>query len=438
MQKSLILGLGKTGYSFAEYLSAKGESFDFADTRFEPADLNKFKSAYQSSSFFLGNLDENLLDDYDQLLLSPGVDVRHEFVSHARKKNIDIQSDIAIFISEVDAKIIGVTGSNGKTTLTSLLGHALSELHFNADIGGNIGVAALGLLNRVKKDIYVLELSSFQLDIKSDLPLHTAVVLNVSEDHLDRYDSYDDYAKSKASIYQCAETKLINLDDARCKAMVGDSDSSVISFSMHDSSATLFYKAESQDFYADGVCVCNAQQFLLKGEHNYQNILAALAVAKSIGVSLIAFAKAMSTFKGLPHRCEFVAEINDVQWINDSKATNIGATQAAIGGIKNPMHIIMGGQSKGVNFDELAKNLPEYVKSIVAIGEDAAIISKTFGQFVPVALAEDMQAAIGIAKRKSQAGEIVLLSPACASFDLYSGYEARGDHFKELVRECLV
>lgn len=433
--KKLILGLGKTGYSFAEYLSAKGEAFDFADTRSLPADLNRFKSAYGDAEFYLGNLNEEILDNYTQLLLSPGVDMRHDFVRSAQRKNIDIQSDISIFISELDAKIVGVTGSNGKSTLTAMLGHALSELDFNADIGGNIGIAALSLLNKSHKEIYILELSSFQLDIRTDLPMHAAVVLNVTEDHLDRYDTFEDYVNSKASIYKCAETKIINLDDPYCAAMQNEKNDSTqcFTFSMQNAEADFHFDPIVNAFFYKDKKIIDKDAFLLKGEHNYQNILAALAVAHSIQVDLQDFANAMSTFSGLPHRCEYVARINEVEWINDSKATNLAAALAAINGIKSPLHLIMGGDAKGADFSSLQTELPAYVKSICLIGEDANVIADSIPKHIPTYIAPDMAAAIGVINMEANPDEIALLSPACASFDMYKNYQERGDDFKQKV-----
>lgn len=435
IEKKLIMGLGKTGYSFAEYLSAKGEAFDFADTRSAPADLNRFKSAYTEAEFYLGELDESILENYSQLLLSPGVDMRHAFVRSAQSKNIEIQSDISIFISEVDAKIIGVTGSNGKSTLTAMLGHALAELDFNADIGGNIGIAALSLLNKSHKEIYVLELSSFQLDIRTDLPMHAAVVLNVSEDHLDRYDSFHAYVQSKASVYRCAETKLINLDDPNCVLMLEKmaDKSKCLTFSMHNQEADFYFDGVVNAFFYQNKKIIDASNFLLKGQHNRQNILAALALAKTINIDLGAFAQALATFTGLPHRCEYVVTHQSVEWINDSKATNLAACMAAINGFHEPLHVIMGGDSKGADFSALQATLPAHVKSICVMGEDASKISQHLPKTITSYHAESMQDAVAHLADSAQPGDVVLLSPACASFDRYENYQARGNDFKQAV-----
>ncbi len=433
--KSLIVGMGKTGHSFAEYLLANDMSFDFADTRTQPAAINEFERAYaeKGAKFYLGDLDHVLLDEYQQLLVSPGVDTRHDFIQAAKNKDIPIKGDIDLFVSSIDARVIGITGSNGKTTLTALFGYALQGLSYSSAVGGNIGTAALTLLAEKEKDIYVLELSSFQLDISNNVALDVAVVLNVTEDHLDRYDSFNDYISSKASIYNNAKVKVINLDDAICKGMYGVGSKDAITFSLHDATANVYYSLQDAAFYIDGEIVAKAEQFQLRGMHNYQNILAALSIAKAIDLDCRAFIDVISHFSGLPHRCELVSEIDGVAWINDSKATNVGAASAAMHSIQKPLHIIMGGQAKGVDFTQFANDIPAYVKNIILLGEDADFIRSFVESKVNVVTVNNMAEAVNVAKSLCAKGDTVLLSPACASLDMYSSYEQRGDDFKRLV-----
>lgn len=434
-QKSLIIGMGKTGRSFAEYLLAKGLPFDFADTRNTLPNLDEFTSLYDESAFHLGELDSQLLNQYQQLLLSPGFDSRHVFIQQAKKNNLAIKGDIDLFISEVNAKVIGITGSNGKSTLTELVGYALDKLKFTSAVGGNIGTAALTLLNEDKKDIYVLELSSFQLDISTALPLDVAVILNISEDHMDRYDSFSDYVNSKLSIYDNAKIKVINLDDQHC-ASADYAGDEVITFSLLDAKADVYFSQEENVFYVDSKPLIDAQLFNLQGLHNYQNILAALAIAKALDINVKAFAEAALDYKGLPHRCELIDIINGVAWINDSKATNIGAASAAINSFKQPLHIIMGGQAKDADFTEFSKLLPKHVKSVILLGEDALFLQSFLKDSCDTAIVSNMKEAVALAKNNSQPGDIVLLSPACASLDMYTSYEHRGKDFKERVLEA--
>ena len=437
IDRSLIVGLGKTGQAFADYLTAKNMNFDFADTREKPPMLQEVKAKYSNANVYLGEPSTDLLDNYQQLLLSPGVDTRLLFIQEARNKGIPIQGDIGLFAADVDAKIIGITGSNGKSTLTSLLGYAFSDMGLNSAIGGNIGTAALSLLAEPKCDIYILEISSFQLDVSQDLALEIAIVLNVSEDHMDRYDSYADYIDSKASIYSAARIKVVNLDDAICRRMLEKDNDHVISFSMQDIKADIFFNIAEQVFYVNGKCVATAKQFLLKGLHNYQNILAALAIVHAMKIDLKSFISAASQFKGLPHRCEFVATIDEISWVNDSKATNVGAAIAAMQGFTQDLHVIMGGQAKAADFSVFNEAIPANVKNIILMGEDAEYIHQQIPKQVNVIKVDSMEAAVTQAKELSREGDIVLLSPACASLDMYAGFADRGDHYKRLVMEMV-
>ncbi len=432
MTKVLIIGLGKTGMSFADYLSAKGVAFDFVDTRQSINNIDELKNKYPSSKFYLASLEECDLGIYSEALISPGVDLRDDLVAEIKAANIAINGDIHCFIKEINSKVVGITGSNGKSTLTEMLDFGFKALGLNSIAGGNLGLPALDLLKEEVKEIYTLELSSFQLDSSKNLPLDVALILNISEDHLDRYDSYKDYIDSKLSIYTDAKIKIINLDESYSENV--EKQSMDVTFSMKNDLADVYFNENNQSIYVSNECICQLKNFELKGKHNASNILAAVSVAKALNIDVIDFSKLISKFKGLEHRCEFVGLVNGLTWINDSKGTNVGATIAAMKGFDEPMTLLMGGQAKGASFEEFAKELSGHVLNIILFGQDAKIIYESVSNIVNTILVKDLESAVTKANEISEAGAIVLFSPACASLDMFSNYEQRGNEFKNHVR----
>jgi UDP-N-acetylmuramoylalanine--D-glutamate ligase len=369
--------------------------------------------------------------------VSPGVSLQEPLLADARRRGVEIVGDIELFARAVKAPVIAITGSNGKSTVTTLLGAMAQAAGREVRVGGNLGTPALDLLGDQEPDLYVLELSSFQLETVSSLKSQAAVVLNISADHLDRYDSLQSYASAKQRIYAGATVKVVNLDDPVAARLAGGGGRCV-GFSLGPPVENGFgiRELEGSEWIARG-----NQRWLpvtevrMAGKHNLANALAALALGEVAGLPRDTMLGVLKTFRGLPHRTEWVADKLGVRWFNDSKATNIGAALAAIQGFDDPLIVIAGGQGKGANFAELAAGLGSRVQGMVLLGEAAAEIESAVRGQVPVARARDMGDAVHRAAVMAQAGSVVLLSPACASFDMFSGYVERGEAFRQAVAE---
>jgi len=368
----------------------------------------------------------------------------------AADKGIDISGDVDLFSHEISAPVVGITGSNGKSTVTMLLRKMAADAGLTALAGGNIGVPVLELLEQEdgidtdvnEKKLYVLELSSFQLETLNQLTMKAAVVLNISEDHLDRYDNLTSYAVSKHSIYNNAQWHIVNLDDNLAVPVQGDG-SYVIGFTLSTPKQGQFGISRIKD----KDCVCYGEQALvsvddikLKGAHNLQNVLAALSLGKAVGLCFDDMVETLKCFTGLPHRTQWVAEADGVNWVNDSKATNTGAAIAAISGMNGPLVVIAGGESKGADFSEFSDQLKLHCRAVILLGRDADLldasiqqseITPTFG-FV-VKHVNDMSSAVKVANDLALQGDTVVLAPACASLDMFDSFEHRGDVFMRLV-----
>ena len=376
-----------------------------------------------------GEIPDALLNSVDCLVVSPGLSIRTPLMKKVAQCGKRIIGDIELFAEAVDKPVLAITGSNGKSTVTALLGEMIAADGRQVAVGGNIGVPALDLLEQ-KADFYVLELSSFQLETVHSLKPLAATVLNISEDHLDRYEGLQDYQNTKQQIYHQATHCISNADDAMTRH-----DSSDILFSLDNSGAEYALVGAQQKYLGiRGEAVMAAADLKLKGRHNVGNCLAAMALADCCGVSRSAMISAMTSFAGLPHRSQWIAEIDGVAYINDSKATNPGAAKAAIDGQQQPIILIAGGQTKGANVDGLCDSLRQHVKSVLLMGQDADMMQQAWQDCVEIERIDDMPQAVQRARQIAQPGDLVMLSPACASFDMYSGFAARGDHFAQLVR----
>lgn len=438
-KKVLIVGLGKTGLSCVRFLSSHGVDVAVTDSRREPPCLSTLKEESPDVAVFVGGFDELAFRRADIVLLSPGVSLREPLIVEARARGARIIGDIELFAWFVDAPVVAITGSNGKSTVTTLLGKMFEKAGIHAGVGGNIGTPALDLLKE-DNQAYVLELSSFQLETTKSLEPVAAALLNISEDHLDRYANLADYTAAKARVFYGAGTLVVNADDDRVMATAElfASGRKLVSFSLGTPKVNHY-----------GLCVqqkkrwlCCGEQTLIAidelkitGEHNLANTLAALALGEAAGLPMPAMLEALRDFTGLPHRCQWVREKDTVTWINDSKATNVGAAIAAIQGIPGEkLVLIMGGLGKGQDFSALRDVVLQRARSVVLIGADAPLLEKTFANLVPVDKAQSMQEAVNKAEQVAQPGDTVLLSPACASFDMFQGFEQRGDMFSECVR----
>lgn len=438
VNKALILGIGKTGLSCARYLHTQGMAFDFADTRQNPALLDSAKAEFPNADILLGDFTEALIEDVQMLVLSPGVDPRHGMIRSAYARGLDVVGDVELFAREVREPVVAITGSNGKSTVTELLGEMAKAAGIKVAVGGNLGTPALELLNSPAQ-LYVLELSSFQLETLKSLNPSAAVVLNVSEDHLDRYDSYTDYCFTKSRIYEHAKTSLINLDDDLVAAMPPCGEVKEFSIVQEPRAGQYGIRKRGAELWlAHGSdCLVPISKLKLQGRHNYANALAALALGDAIELSRPAMLSVLCDFAGLEHRTQWVTQQEAITYINDSKATNVGATVAAVLGINQPQVLIAGGVGKEQDFAPLANALPGRVQHVVLIGRDAEKLAQAIGTTCSTSFATNMQDAVSQAHTKAQAGSVVLLSPACASFDMYSGFEARGEDFVTCVHGLL-
>lgn len=446
---TLVVGLGKSGLSAVRALSALGADLAVADSRPDPPGLAALQAEFPKVPYRLGAFDPAWFAKAARLLVSPGVAVATPAIAKAATLGVPIWGDIELLARLTRCPVAAITGANGKSTVTTLLGEMVRHAGLPAAVGGNLGVPALELWLANERseteekplDWYVLELSSFQLETTSSLNAQVATVLNISPDHMDRYAGLEDYIAAKRRIFRGNGVMVLNADDPIVAAMATP-DRSVLRF-------TLNAPAES-DF---GVRQIGGELWLargdegwiavselkISGDHNLANALAALAMGQAMGLPRVAMQSALREFTGLAHRTALVLEHNGVRWFDDSKGTNVGATVAAVRGLPGQVVLIAGGDGKGQDFSPLRDAFVDKVRAVILIGRDAPLIAAALGDTVPTERAPDMQQAVRQAARRAQAGDNVLLSPACASFDMFSGYEERGAVFAEAVRrlsEC--
>jgi UDP-N-acetylmuramoylalanine--D-glutamate ligase len=433
---SVIVGLGKTGVSCLRYLAKRGIAVSATDTRPAPPGLTGLGALAESVTLRLGGIDLSLLDGASQVLMSPGVPLDAPIAQAARARGIEVLGDIELFARAVRAPVIGVTGTNGKSTVTSLVAHMADAAGRRVLAGGNLGVPALDLLEEPTPELYVLELSSFQLETTWSLKLEAAVVLNVSADHLDRYATVAAYASAKARIFSRAATVVLNADDPWVAAMRGDADARVVTFSIESATADycLLHDGGKTQLARRGEPLLDIERMKLTGLHNAANALAALALGDAVGLPMTAMLAALESFPGLPHRSAWVADVAGVRYIDDSKGTNVGATLAAVAGMQGPLVMIAGGLGKGQDFTPLAAGFRGKVRHTVLIGKDAPVLAAALAGVGTVETAASMQAAVRAASHAAKAGDTVLLSPACASLDMFRDYAERGDVFAAAVR----
>lgn len=436
---SVIVGLGKTGLSVAKYLHDHHKTFAITDSRCEPPELKSVQTLLPNVPIYNGEIDQQLLLQTDEVVLSPGVPKTHPAVMAARQQGVAIVNDIELFCRHVRAPIIAITGTNGKSTVTTLVAELLKLSAMKVKVGGNIGYPALSLLTDDQDvDIYVLELSSFQLELLQSLNAHAAVVLNISPDHLDRYDNEEAYSKAKQRIYQGDGLMVINMDDDKVKQMY-DHKRHTIGFTLHepkDNEFGLVVNQQGQTMFAQGSkTLINVNEVAICGQHNQANVLATMALLSGLDMQMELLLSGLKQFKGLPHRCQLVAKENGVTWINDSKATNVSACIAAINSYQSLGRIVLiaGGDAKNAPLEGLSAILKQYVFKVILLGQDADKLMAVIPAGIDYDEVEDMTAAVVLADRYAQSGDIVLLSPACASIDMYVDYQARGDAFTHAV-----
>ena len=439
-KRALVVGLGLTGYSCVRYLAALGYATTVVDTRREPPKLEALKREFPQFAVYTGDLSPALFDDPGMLVVSPGMSVRHPEIARALDNGVPVVGDIELFARQVTAPVIAITGSNGKSTVTALTGEMCRLAGLKTAVGGNIGVPALSLLEQPVPDVYVLELSSFQLELTASLNARAATVLNITPDHLDRYRDIEEYAAAKARIFRGNGTLVLNADDPWVMRMCL-SGRRMVSFNLGQPLAAQDYgltERNGETWLARGLqLLMPTRDVPLAGRHNLANVLAAMALAEAAGIAPEATCVAVRGFKGLKHRTELVAEHLGVRWYDDSKGTNVGATVAALNGMTAPVILIAGGDGKGQDFNELKIACRKHARAVVLIGRDAPQIEAALGGVMAVRRAKDMHDAVRIAHELAHTGDVVLLSPACASFDMFRNYEHRAEVFREAVREVV-
>jgi UDP-N-acetylmuramoylalanine--D-glutamate ligase len=431
--KNLVVGLGATGLSVARYLKRNGIDAAFVDTREAPPGIDALNDVWPDADVQLSKA--RLPKDVDRVIVSPGVPDDNELLKKARRKKLEIVSDIELFAREAKAPFVAVTGSNGKSTVTTLIYHMCRAAGRKVLAGGNLGEPALDLLAEETPDLYVLELSSFQLQRTAALPAEVAVLLNVAPDHLDWHADEEQYREAKYRIYREARAAVVNRTDSRA-IEAASSTGAVISFGMDPPEDGQYGMRRDEDveFLARGEALLLASgEMAMNGVHNRANALAALAAGELLGLPMPAMLQVISEFPGLPHRMQFVARKGAVDFIDDSKATNVAAAIAAIGSVAGSLVLIAGGDGKGGDFTPLADVLDGKLRAAVLIGKDAESIADALGTFVPVFFAADMVEAVTRAADCAESDDTVLLAPACASTDQFANYAARGDAFRAAV-----
>jgi UDP-N-acetylmuramoylalanine--D-glutamate ligase len=432
----LVMGMGLTGASCARYFAARGMAAEFADTRDRPPGLDAIMDAMPDARVTTGNQPEEPGPAIRKIVVSPGVDLKSPIMSAARDRKIEIISDIDLFIAECCGQVGAITGSNGKSTVTSMLGHILSEVGWSAVTGGNIGKPVLDLLDPAV-EVYVLELSSFQLERSQLIPATAAVLLNLSPDHLDQHDDMEAYRAAKARIYGACRHAVFNRDAGDLAALI-PAGTPATSFGLSvpdDGDLGLQVTAHGECIACGKNLLLSVDEFPLFGRHNLANALAALALGSVLGADLHGLAQALKRYRGLRHRMEIVPTADGITWVDDSKATNVDAAIASIGSVADPFVLIAGGEAKGASFEELAHSLDGRQCSAVLIGRDAAAISNALGQICDVTTVDNIRDAVATAKTMASPGYTVLLAPACSSHDMFANFAERGDMFAAAVQE---
>lgn len=440
VDKHVIVGLGMTGLSCARHLRRRQLPFSAMDTRAAPPGIDAFRSEFPDVELTLGRLDAAGLAAADVMVLSPGVDPRLPEIRAALDKGVRSTGDIDLFAREVTRPIVAITGSNAKSTVTTLVGAMAKAAGRKVAVAGNIGTPVLDLLAQDAAEVYVLELSSFQLETVHELAAEVATLLNLSEDHMDRYDSMQDYLAAKQRIFHGCRKAVVNRDDPA--SMPRDAGGiGIFSFGLapcSDANAFGPLQHEGREWLAfAGQPLLAVDELRIAGRHNIANALAALALGHALGLDHEPMLETLRSFTGLKHRCQWVANIRQVPWYNDSKGTNVGATVAAIQGLGSQGRVILlaGGVGKGADFSELAPAMAAHGRCAVLFGEDAGRIAQALQPVVQVQRARSLQHAVQLAWETAVAGDVVLLSPACASFDMFRNYEHRGDAFVQAVQE---
>jgi UDP-N-acetylmuramoylalanine--D-glutamate ligase len=440
-QAQVVVGLGKSGLSLVRFLARQGQTFTVADSRAQPPELGTLQRDYPQIAVHCGPLSADLLSAAKVLYVSPGLALRTPALQAAITSGVAISGDIDLFAQYARAPIIAITGSNAKSTVTTLVGLMCTAAGLNAAVGGNLGVPALDLLDDAV-DVYVMELSSFQLETTSQLKARVAVCLNISEDHMDRYDDVQGYIAAKQRVFNHAQAVVINRDDKASQPQ--QAQDTVISFGLSEPVAGEFGLREQAGVsylaYGDELLL-PISALKIRGSHNYANALSALAIGAAIDLPMPAMLCALADFTGLEHRCQWLRNVQGVDWYNDSKATNVGAALAAIEGLgadnAGQLVLIAGGDGKGADFSSLKGPVAQYCRAVIVLGRDAERLAQALGDAVAIERVASLEDAVLLAAQLAQAGDSVLLAPACASLDMFKSFEQRGELFAQAVGRLL-
>ncbi|MFG3987907.1 UDP-N-acetylmuramoyl-L-alanine--D-glutamate ligase [Acinetobacter baumannii] len=439
----VVAGLGISGVSAVNFLYEQGYQVAVTDSRPTPPGHDQIPASVKTS---FGQLDQELLLQAEEIILSPGLAPQLPEIQAAIAKGISVVGDIQLLRRATDVPIVAITGSNAKSTVTTLIGLMAKDAGKKVAVGGNLGRPALDLL-KDQPELLVLELSSFQLETTSHLNAEVAVVLNMSEDHLDRHGNMLGYHQAKHRIFQGAKKVVFNRDDALSRPLVPDT-TPMQSFGLNAPDLNQYGVLRDADgtlWLARGLQrLIKSSDLYIQGMHNVANALACLALGEAIGLPMESMLETLKKFKGLEHRCEYVKTVHDVRYYNDSKGTNVGATLAAIDGLgaaievkKGKVALILGGQGKGQDFSPLRSSIEKYAKVVVLIGEDAPVIEQAIQGATKILHAATLKEAVELCQRETQAEDVVLLSPACASFDMFKSYNDRGQQFVACVNSLV-
>lgn len=432
-----VIGAGITGVSVARFLARQGQAFMLFDTRAEPPALKQLEHEF-GSALQLGELDLEQLLLAEEIIVSPGVPLSSPALAAAKEAGIPVLGDIELFARFAQAPIVAITGSNAKSTVTTLVGEMAEQAGLNVGLGGNLGTAALDLLDD-QRQLYVLELSSFQLETVSRLNAKVATILNISADHMDRYPNLMAYHAAKLRIYYGAEKIVVNRRDLLTHPPLGAGVKPIYFGGPAEFNSFGLLEQDGEQWLAwQFEPLISAAELKIKGGHNIDNALASLAVGHAAGLPMDAMLKALREFTGLAHRCEWVGEVDGIEFYNDSKGTNVGATLAAINGLapsEGQLVLIAGGDGKGADFAPLRSAVKKNVRVLVLIGKDAERMADELADSARIIKASTMGQAVQSAFEEAQSGDLVLLSPACASLDMFANYEDRGRQFCTAVKE---
>ena len=436
-KRTLVVGLGKTGLSCVRYLSGQGLPVEVADNREQPPCLPEVRDEFPDVPRHLGPFSAELFKRFDQLLVSPGLSILDPNIRAAREAGVQVSGDIDLFSRAAQAPLVAITGSNGKSTVTELVGQMARDAGVRVAVGGNLGTPALDLLDD-DVELYVLELSSFQLETTESLNARVATVLNLSDDHMDRYADREAYYKAKQRVYRGCRVAVANLDDPLSPPLLRSGMTlRQFGFDQVNPGVVSTRHDEGRLWITRGLKnLVAADELRVRGRHNLANIMAALALGDAVELPMDSMLETVRRFPGLPHRCEFVRALAGVTYINDSKGTNVGATVAAIGSLSpagGRILLIAGGDAKGADLTPLRAPVAESCRAVVLLGKDREQLASVLDGCCPIHRVRGLEEAVTLAAGLARRGDLVLLSPACSSLDMFASYEARGQAFRTQV-----